>query len=109
MEMENVHSPSLILPCRIGISSRLPQHLILKTYQDAFSEVLCHWLVLSKHLALEEFQKDILEDQFVAVDPSQGHSQSATGVADLMKAVSFKLTFVPPSTKSNQIRNMKIM
>lgn len=76
---------------KIGISSRLPHHLILKTYQDAFCEVLHHWLVLSKHLALEEFQKDILEDQFEAVDPSQGHSLSAVGVADLMKAIMKRL------------------
>lgn len=81
---------SLIRSFRIGINSRLPQHLIQKTYHDAFSEVLHHWLVLSKHLALDEFQKDIIEDQFVAVDPSQGYSQSAIGVADLMKAVSFE-------------------
>ena len=54
-----------------------------------------HWLVLSKHLALQEFHKDILEDQFVALDHTHGYSQSAVGVADLMKAVSAQFhTFI---------------
>ncbi|XP_045115099.1 uncharacterized protein LOC123506824 isoform X2 [Portunus trituberculatus] len=72
---------------KIGIDSRLPQHLILPAYRDAFAVVMHHWLVLSKHLALQEFHKDIQEDQFVAIDHSQGYSQSAMGVADLMKAM----------------------
>lgn len=72
---------------KIGIDSRLPQHLILPAYRDAFSVVMYHWLVLSKHLALQEFHKDIQEDQFEAVDHTQGYSQSAMGVADLMKAM----------------------
>lgn len=93
LQLENLHSPGLIFPCRIGVNSRLPQHLILKPYCDAFAEVLHHWLVLSKHLAREEFQKDIMEDELVAVDPSQGHSQSAVGVADLMKAVSWECSY----------------
>ena len=71
----------------------MPQHLILPAYRDAFSEVMHHWLLLSKHLALQEFHKDIQEDQFVAIDPSQGYSQSAMGVADLMKAVSARSNF----------------
>lgn len=72
---------------KIGIDSRLPQHLILPAYRDAFSVVMHHWLVLSKHLTLQEFHKDIQEDQFKAVDHLQGYSQSAMGVADLMKAM----------------------
>ncbi|KAG0719872.1 Protein unc-13 4B [Chionoecetes opilio] len=72
---------------KIGIDSRLPQHLILPAYRDAFSEMMHHWLVLSKHLALQEFHKDIQEDQLVALDHAQGYSQAAVGVADLMKAM----------------------
>lgn len=72
---------------KIGIDSRLPQHQVLQAYRDAFSEIMHHWLVLSKRLALQEFHKDIQEDQFEAVDHTQGYSQSAVGVADLMKAM----------------------
>ncbi|XP_069949197.1 uncharacterized protein [Cherax quadricarinatus] len=72
---------------KIGIESGLPQHLIPQEYREAFSTILLHWLVLSKHLALEECQRDIQQDEFVAVDDMAGYSQSAVGVADLLKAL----------------------
>ncbi|XP_069164327.1 uncharacterized protein [Procambarus clarkii] len=71
----------------IGIESRLPQHLIPQEYRDAFSTTLLHWLVFSKLLALEEVDRDIQKDEFVAVDDMEGYSQSAVGCADLLKAL----------------------
>ncbi|KAG7164842.1 unc-13-like 3 [Homarus americanus] len=72
---------------KIGIESHLPQHLIPQEYRNAFSLTLLHWLALSKHLALEEFHRDIQHDKFVAIDDLEGYSRSAVGVADLLKAL----------------------
>ncbi|KAK4303662.1 hypothetical protein Pmani_024353 [Petrolisthes manimaculis] len=72
---------------KIGIDTRLPQHLIPQEYHESFSTVVLQWLGLSKHLAVLEFEKDVEEEVFEAEYHLEGHGRSATGASDLMKAM----------------------
>lgn len=79
---------------KLTVKSDLPQHLIPQEYRHSFSSGLTHWLALSKHLAFGELEREVDQDEFVALEDSEGFSQSAVGMVDLLRALMKRLSSV---------------